>query len=240
VPEVDVDRPTFGHVLFVRHGHVDVPDAMGRFHSEGSIYLSGRGREQATVIGQHLEALRIDRICASDMPRAAETAEIIGAAVGVPVELNPRFREVNCGSFDGAVLVDLQRDHPEFAPWILAGFLQQFATDTTHFRADVRFPGGESVLDMAERVLPAFRRVCQENLGRVTLVVSHAWPVCVMLCHVLGLPPTEYFRFGTPNTGLSIARVGADGRGMLDAVNIASPWEVVSGGSLPLVIEHVS
>ena len=240
MPEATAAQPAFGHVLFVRHGAVDVPDPMGRFHSEGSIFLSERGREQASAVAQRLQAIRIDRICASDMPRAAETAEIIAAAVGATVEINPRLREVNCGSFDGAVLGDLQRDRPEFAPWILAGFLQQFATDETHFRPDLRFPGGECVLDMAERVLPAFRRLCQETVGRVTLVVSHAWPVCVMLCHVLGLPPTEYFRFGTPNTGLSIARVGADGRGMLDAVNIASPWEVVSGGSLPLVIEHVS
>jgi broad specificity phosphatase PhoE len=225
-------------MLMARHGHVDVPDAIGRFNSEGSVYLSAQGQDQASDLAQRLQAVRLDRICASDMPRAAQTAEIIGEAVGLTVEIRPGLRELNCGSLDGAVLVDLQRDHPEFAPWILGGYLQGFSTAESHFRADLTFPGGESILGMAERVIPVFRRLCAETIGGVTLLVTHAWPIAVMCCHLLGLPASEYFRFGTPHAGLSVARVGADGRGILDAVNITSGWEVIAGGSLPSAARH--
>jgi len=219
-------------VLLVRHAQASVPDGRGRYVSEGPVPLSERGLGEARGLAASLQGLRADRLISSDMQRAVETAEVIAAALDLDPHPDRAFREVNCGAFEGASLERLLDSHPEYVSWVEAGFKQRFASEQRHFPADLRFPGGESVLDMAGRAIPAFLDVCAAPAGTVTVIVSHAWVISVILCHVLGLGPESYYRFGMPNAGVSVARVGVDGRGMLDASGWLVPLERLAGSSL--------
>jgi broad specificity phosphatase PhoE len=87
---------------------------------------------------------------------------------------------------------------------------------------------------MARRAIPAFLEICAAPAGKVTVIVSHAWVISVILCHVLGLEPERYYRFGMPNAGVVLVRVGRDGRGMLDASSWQTPLERLAGSSLPV------
>jgi broad specificity phosphatase PhoE len=219
-------------VLLVRHAQAAVPDERGRYVSEGPVPLSERGLDEARGLAASLRGLKADTLISSDMLRAVQTAEVLAAVLDLDPHQDRAFREVNCGAFDGASLERLLDSHPEYVSWVEAGFKQRFATEQRHFPSDLRFPGGESVLDMAERAIPAFLDVCAAPAGTVTVIVSHAWVIAVILCHVLGLGPASYYRFGMPNAGLSVARVGVDGRGMLDATGWLVPLERLAGSSL--------
>jgi broad specificity phosphatase PhoE len=221
-------------VLLIRHAEASVPDERGRYVSEGPVPLSERGHVQARRLADSLVGLRVDRLVCSDMLRAVQTGEYVGAAVGLEAERLSAFREVNCGSFDGLSMERLLDGHPEYVSWVEAGFRQRFATEERHFPAKLRFPGGESVLDMAGRAVPAFLEVCTAPAGRVTAIISHAWAISVIVCHVLGLGPESYYRFGVPNAGVAVVRVGEDGRGMLDASSWQAPLERLAGSSLPV------
>lgn len=230
-----INRDDYLLAFLVRHGQAAVPDQEGRYFSKGPSPLTEVGERQASNVGTFLQGVGIDTIWASDLPRARQTAEIISDATELPARYDPRLQEVDCGELDGSRLADLEHDHPQFLPWIRAGFQQGFAADSNrHLDANLRFPGGESVADAANRSVAAFRDIAAAHVGGVVCVVSHAWVTASILCHVLTLPIEQYHRFGMPNAGVSLVRIGLDGRGMLDALNLSVPLAALAGGSLPL------
>lgn len=221
-------------VALIRHGQAAAPDPEGRFLSKGPVGLTAVGEQQSVHVGKLLRGLRIAAIHASDLLRARQTAEIIARTIDLPVEYDDQLREVDCGNLDGSTVEELERSNPAFLPWVRAGFEQGFASNADHLDPTLRFPGGESITDMAERAVAALRRICERHRGRCVVIVSHAWVTSVILCHVMDVPVSRYFRFGQPNAGLSVVRVAPDGRGMLDGLNIAASFDIVAGGSLPV------
>ena len=220
-------------VFLVRHGQAAVPDQDGRYFSKAPVPLTRAGEQHAALAGELLREAGVESIWASDLLRARQTAEIISAVTAAPVSYDLRLREVDCGHLDGSRVEDLEREHPAFLPWIASGYRQGFAA-SDHLDASLAFPGGESVVTAAERTIPAFRQIAEASLGRRVAVVSHAWVSSAIICHVLQIPVDHYYRFGMANAGVSLIRAGADGSGMLDALNLSAPLEALAGGSVPL------
>lgn len=221
-------------VFLVRHGQAAVPDQDGRYFSKAPVPLTPTGEQRAAQAGQLLRTAGIETIWASDLLRARQTADIISKVAGAPVMYDARLQEVDPGQLDGSTVDDLRREHPAFLPWVAAGYQQGFAETSGHLEASMAFPGGESVLDAAERAIRAFQQISGSSLGQCVAVVSHAWVTSAILCHVLGIPVDHYYRFGLANAGVSLVRAGADGRGMLDALNLGVPLGALAGASLPL------
>jgi len=82
--------------LLLRHGEsasnadpqaIALPEAVGD-------RLSERGREQARGAGEGLKGAGITRLLCSPMRRAAETAEPLGEALGLPVSVLPYVHEL--------------------------------------------------------------------------------------------------------------------------------------------------
>jgi 2,3-bisphosphoglycerate-dependent phosphoglycerate mutase len=63
--------------------------------------LSPLGREQAAELGRRRRADGIEVVCASDLNRAVETAEIAFAETQIPVRLDWRLRECDYGDWNG-------------------------------------------------------------------------------------------------------------------------------------------
>lgn len=70
-------------LVFVRHGQ----------YSKNPEQLSELGREQAALAGEALKDFGPEWLLASDMPRAIETAEIVGARIGLSPKNSAEFRE---------------------------------------------------------------------------------------------------------------------------------------------------
>ena len=225
---------SFMLAFLVRHGQASVPDQEGRYFSKGLVPLTETGERQAASVGELLRAADLDTIWASELLRARQTAEIISRVTGVPALYDKRLQEVDSGDLDGSSFAELERDHPEFLPWIGSGFKQGFSDSTGHLDSTLRFPGGESVEDAAARAIAAFQQIAAAHMSGCIAIVSHAWVTSSILCHVLGIPVTQYFRFGMANAGVSLVRVGPDGRGMLDALNVSVPLDALAGGSVPM------
>lgn len=221
-------------VFLVRHGQAAVPDQDGRYFSKTPVPLTQAGERQAAQAGELLRKAGAEVIWSSDLLRARQTAEIISGIVGAPVTYDPGLREVDSGHLDGSRFEELEREHPTFLPWVASGFRQGFAEASGYLQARTAFPGGESVFDAATRAIPAFQRISASSLGRCVAVISHAWVTSAILCHVLRIQVDHYYQFGLANAGVSLVRVQADGRGMLDALNLSVPLEALAGGALPL------
>lgn len=132
-------------LLLVRHGETDW-NADGRLQGQTDRPLSDFGRQQARRLADELAAEDFEAIYSSDLARARETAEIVGARVGLPVMLDPDLREKDWGTWEG--LTAVERDRVEFA--------------------------GESTEAHQERILRALQRISERHPGdRSVLVVTH-------------------------------------------------------------------
>jgi probable phosphoglycerate mutase len=103
-------------IFLIRHGEtlgnaariVQLPDSP----------LSPRGVAQAQRLARRLAAASITRIVASDLPRAAMTAEHLQRATGVPVQTEPLLQERNFGDLRGRSYDEIGFDifAPDYAP----------------------------------------------------------------------------------------------------------------------------
>ncbi|SDI89755.1 histidine phosphatase family protein [Natribacillus halophilus] len=89
---------TFG---LIRHGITDWNEN-GRAQGITDIPLNMTGKQQADAVANRLFLEeKWDVIVASDLSRAAETAEIIAAKLKLPVSHDARIREMDCGEIEG-------------------------------------------------------------------------------------------------------------------------------------------
>ena len=103
-------------IYLVRHGQTEF-NQQRRIQGHMDSPLTQLGVRQAqAVAGLLKDLLRGEpgwRIVSSPLGRAASTAEIIGGRLGLPVELDPRLREMSWGAHDGRLRRDLEREYPD-------------------------------------------------------------------------------------------------------------------------------
>ncbi|MBQ3708465.1 MAG: histidine phosphatase family protein [Clostridia bacterium] len=152
-------------IILMRHGEDD-PDRLGGWSRAG---LTDRGKEQARASAEALVRAYpgIRRIVSSDLPRARETAEIVAERFGLPVELDPAFRETNNGALAGMLKSEAQEKYPGLR-FAALGF-------------DECYPGGESPRQFAERIRAAWTRF-KADVTEDTLLVTHAGVISVIRC----------------------------------------------------------
>jgi len=171
-------------VLLTRHGlsehNLQTRLYMGRSPASR---LVAEGRAQARALGAHLARSRpVQRIVASSLPRAVETATLIaGELGGIPVHADDAFWELSKGSWEGAMPRDGVPE-PERSAWELHPF-------------DFRFPQGESFALVVARVAPAFAEWVGRYGRERLLFVLHGDVVCALLQHLLDSPVEQIRRY---------------------------------------------
>ena len=162
--------PDLSGVLLARHGQTNDNLEPIRVQGFTNTPLNDTGRRQAAELGDRLAGAGIRSLYASDLSRAAETAEIVGARIGLSPTLDARLREADRGEWEGYRFIDVEKADPEgYAAWRRAG-------------ETFRFPGGESLRDQLDRVLACLVDV-HANAELPALVVCHGGSIRVMLCN---------------------------------------------------------
>ena len=105
-------------IYLCRHGQTEW-NREHRLQGQCESDLTPLGRAQAGAMGALLQDLiALDapaawRIVASPLRRARDTAGIIGARLGLPVEFDERLMELTVGDWEGRLRAELAREHPE-------------------------------------------------------------------------------------------------------------------------------
>ena len=89
-------------LYLIRHGESE-SNVRKTFTGQREAALTAQGRRQADCISRYFLGIHIDRIYASDLSRAYETALPLSKISRVPVEKCGAFREVWGGMDDGSV-----------------------------------------------------------------------------------------------------------------------------------------
>jgi probable phosphoglycerate mutase len=158
-------------LLLVRHGETDW-NRDGRWQGHSDTPLNEVGRAQARELAASLDG--IDVIYASDLARAHETAEILGAQLGVEVRLDKRLRERGFGAWEGLTMVEIERRFREAHERWRAG--EGFGADDA-----------ESFKDFAARVLSFVEDVLSRHPHETVLVVGHGGSIRVVHALATGL-----------------------------------------------------
>lgn len=141
----------------MRHGAVSYVDAEGVPVREDEVRLNEDGLAQAEAARDLLTQVAFDRVLASSLPRAAQTARIV--APDAQVEDWPELRELR-----GGPLADIPPGELE------TQFVGAFGGTIP---LDKRFLGGETIGELFDRVLPALERLLADPHWDTVLAVLH-------------------------------------------------------------------
>lgn len=168
-------------ITLVRHGAIELEGNSRRFIGQLDLPLSGAGIQQALKLKERLRTIPISNVFCSDLKRSVETAAILAnAQSGLSPTHRPDLREINLGEWDGLTYDEVREKMPEE--------FQERGRDIVHYRP----PGGESFLDCAMRVVPAFFEMLHTTRGDL-LIVGHAGVNRIILCQVLGMSLQNLF-----------------------------------------------
>ena len=159
-----------GRLILVRHGESE-GNRDRTFTQSSEVPLTPIGRDQARAAASLIrERYRPARVVASPFARARETADIIAAALQLPVEFEAALREQSFGVFAGKPYDALVQDaaYHEGPRW------------------NWRPPAGESLTDVYARVVPAFDRVAAASAAQDVVVVSHGGVMLALCAYVTG------------------------------------------------------
>lgn len=193
-------------VYWVRHGE-NPANVSGQFSNRRvDLDLTGRGVVQATQAAEFLAAqpMGTGPVFSSPLRRALQTAEIIAARLGRPVEVLEDLREVDLGDLEG------RSD---------AAAVDQYWDVLASWRAGDRsrsFPGGENHLQMAARIEAALERVTSASAGQPGVVAAHAGLLRAGFTHLLDDPFP--MKIVIPNCSVSRLERSGQGRVRFDYV----------------------
>jgi probable phosphoglycerate mutase len=158
-------------VLLARHGET-AWNREGRLQGWAPVPLTDRGHDQARVLGDAVAGeYDVDRVVASDLERASQTAGHVGDAVDCDPALESTWRERDFGRYQGLPKETVFADHERLS-------LRRAGHDAVAERPE----SGESLRDLRERVLSGWERLLAESgAGETVVVVCHGGPLYLLL-----------------------------------------------------------
>ncbi len=182
----------------LRHGE---PEGGVRFRGWVDDPLSAAGWEQMRSAAG--ETCHWDAVVTSPLRRCAEFAAELAGRHRLPLETDPRFKEMGFGAWEGLTPAEVARND--------AARLENFWRDPAAFPP----PGGESLAAVQARVAEGWRDLLAKHAGRRVLLVCHGGVIRLVLAEVLGIPLPKLFRLHVPFASLSRIRVEGEGESVL-------------------------
>lgn len=178
-------------LILIRHGEVDGIDPPA-FRGRIVLPLTARGVRQAELTREALrERWAIDAIYSSPLTRCVRTADIINAAFHLNPVPHQGLTDIDYGAWTNLPLADVSVRWPhELECWM-----------SHPDRCCV--PGGESLQEVAARVVATVGSVLDAHPQGTVALVLHDSVIRVLLCHLLGLPLSGYWLFDPAPCGIS-------------------------------------
>ncbi len=178
-------------LVLLRHGE-STANAAGLLLGRTDAPLTAKGERQAAALAGLLGP--VARLVSSPLSRARDTAVALG--LGLPVEIDDRWIEVDYGEHEGRPLTDVPAD-----VW-------------TRWRSDPTFrpEGGETLAEVGQRVAAACEELFEtdgagaRDRDAEVVVVSHVSPIKAAVAWAVGAGASLDFRLHL-STG-SLTRIG--------------------------------
>ena len=176
----------------IRHGEHGLLGRVlaGRMPGVG---LTERGRAEIVAVATRLADADIAALYASPLQRTRESAEILSARLGLPVEFRDDVIELDYGEWTGATFDSIRAD-PRWQQW-------------SGTRSLACIPGGETMREVQRRATEALLDLHARHPDDTIAVVSHGDVIRAVLVFALGMPLDFYHRIEVSQGSLSTLRI---------------------------------
>jgi probable phosphomutase (TIGR03848 family) len=162
------------------------------------VHLNDEGKRQAEALGKRLASANLQAVYSSPLERAVETAEAITAhSPDLSVIVEEGMGEVNFGEWTGKRLRQLRR--------------KRLWEVVQHFPSGARFPQGESIREMQNRVVSTLERLADAHPGGRIAVVAHSDVLKAAIAHFAGIHLDLFQRLIISPASISIVALGRSG-----------------------------
>ncbi len=177
-------------LILLRHGESQW-NLENRFTGWVDVPLSPRGVQEATHAGEKLRSFKLDRAFTSVLARANETLRLVLETISqtdIPIEKDKALNERMYGELQGLNKDETAKKYGEAQVKI---WRRSY---------DVRPPGGESLKDTAERVLPYYERTIKPYLqkGDTILVAAHGNSLRALIMELEQLSQEQVLELNIP------------------------------------------
>ena len=166
-------------LILVRHGQTE-SNRLGRIQGINKAPLTDVGRGQAEAAARALVADAPFALYSSPLPRALETATIIGTRTDtVPVQVG-ELVEMDVGEFEGLPGPQLRERFPDV--------MSVWDSDP----ASAVMPGGESLYDVRDRAWSAVKSLAERHDSEAVVAVTHNFTIHTIVCTALDMPLNNF------------------------------------------------
>lgn len=170
-------------LILLRHGETTY-NATNRIQGQLDTELNDRGRGQAAAVAAILAERKPTVIVASDLIRAAVTAQALSERVGVAVRYDPRLRETHLGEWQGLTHSEVEQRWP--------GGLERWRTEPQWGP-----PGGETKVAIAERGVAVVDELAERGWSdRPVVLVAHGGLITAVAATLLEVPVSRWLALG--------------------------------------------
>jgi len=180
-------------IILVRHGETDW-NKQGRFQGQIDIPLNQNGKAQAQAASEFLKNISIQKAFSSSLSRPRETAQIIlKKHPGITISLKDNLKEIGHGKWEGKLESEIDSEWPDLLKkWKI-------------LPEEVQMPDGENIKEVSSRSIAGWIEICKNLKNNETaLVVAHDAVNKTILCHLLGLTPSEIWMVKQGNGGITV------------------------------------
>ena len=203
-------RPTY--LFLIRHGENEWTERGALAGRTPCVPLNEKGKEQAHQVAERLKGQPITAVYSSPLLRCLETAQPLAAALNLSISVEPGILEVDYGEWRGGELKELSK-LPE---WKLVQL----------FPGGFRFPGGETLREVQNRVITTLERIRTEHAGEVVAVYAHGDVLRTSLAYYLGTPLDLFQRIQISTASISLVAFHRFGPSIL-AMNDSGGFPVI-------------
>ncbi|MEW6215302.1 MAG: histidine phosphatase family protein [Nitrospirota bacterium] len=186
-------------LYLIRHGQILHHDEW-RFAGHLDVEMDKTGISQLYTIADHLSRHAIRAVYSSDLKRSLRGAEIISRKLNISPLINPSFRELSFGKWEGMKVEEISEPIPE---------------DVTDFR----FGGGETIRELQQRVISALKEILSQHKGEEIALVGHGGVNRVILLHALGMELKNFYRIKQGYGCLNIIEYAENGFASVRLIN---------------------
>ncbi|WP_408955881.1 alpha-ribazole phosphatase [Natroniella sp. ANB-PHB2] len=180
-------------VILVRHGETEWNREL-KFQGSQDVELSVKGKEQAKNLAIRFASKKIDKIYSSNLNRAYQTASLVAEKHKLEVVQVDGLEEINFGEWEGKTYQEINEQF-DFT-------VEQWMKDPVSKRP----PAGESLKELEERSIKAFKKILEEERGKKIVIASHGGVIRVLLCNLLQIPLSNSWRLKQSNTAVNILK----------------------------------
>lgn len=179
-------------VILIRHGRTSWNQSRRIQGGNKDTVLDEAGALECRSLAQRLKTEAIEAVYSSPLSRAMGTAQWIADDHDLDVIEEPAFREMNCGTLEGAEIKDI------------GSRLQQLVNGGDEDALLFKNCGGESCDELQRRAWTAILEKVDKHRDGAIVVVSHYFVLASILCAAVGIPATQLGRFRLGTTSISI------------------------------------